>query len=112
MLSRVPLAALGVLLQTLVIAGSLPVGSEIAVPALLAMLEDEGVHVAFSAKRPLLAIGKMKMEAFTLDFLSNMIETTLFHSLEDFDRIRHRKVFASMMSSPMSTAAYLVNVSS
>jgi hypothetical protein len=105
-------------LQTLVIDGSLPVGFEIVVPALLAMLEDEGVHVAFPAKRPLLAIGKIKMEAFTPDSLYNTTETTLFHSLEalvgkiDFDRLRHRKVFGSMMASPASTAAYLMNVSS
>ena len=105
-------------LQTLDIDGSLPVGFEILVPALLAMLENESVHVSFPAKDSLLAISKIKMKAFTPDLLYSTTETTLFHSLEaliskiDFDRIRHRKIFGSMMASLVSTAAYFMNVSS
>lgn len=105
-------------LQTLDVDGTLPVGFEILVPALLAMLENKSVHVSFPAKDSLLAISKIKMKAFTPDLLYSTTETTLFHSLEaligkiDFDRIRHRKIFGSMMASPASTAAYLMNVSS
>ncbi|KAL9100074.1 MAG: hypothetical protein Q9163_004515 [Psora crenata] len=103
-------------LQKVDLDGSLPVGFEIVIPALLAMLENESVHLSFPAKDSLLAINEVKMEAFHPDLLYGTTETTLLHSLEaligkiDFNRIRHRKICGSMMASPASTAAYLMNV--
>lgn len=111
-------ASLGESLQTMDVDGSLPVGFEILVPALLAMLESEDVHLSSPATDALLAISQTKMKVFTPDLLYGTAETTLLHSLEafvgkiDFNRIRHRKVAGSMMASPASTAAYLMNVSS
>ena len=105
-------------LVTLQVDGGLPVGFEILMPALLAMLEKDGVQFSFPAKESLLAINKTKTMNFTPDLLYSTRETTLLHSLEafigkiNFDRIRHRKVFGSMMASPASTAAYLMNLSS
>lgn len=105
-------------LQSLEVDNSLPVGFEILVPALLAMLESEGVHFSSPATDSLLAISEMKMKGFTPDLLYGTAETTLLHSLEalvskvDFNRIRHRKISGSMMASPASTAAYLINTSS
>lgn len=105
-------------LQTMDIDGSLPVGFEVLVPALLAMLESEDIHLSSPATDALLAISKIKMKDFTPELLYGTAETTLLHSLEalvgkiDFNRIRHRKIAGSMMASPASTAAYLMNVSS
>lgn len=105
-------------LQLLELDARLQVGFEILVPTLLAILENEGVHFSFPGKDDLFAISEKKMRAFTPDLLYGTSETTLLHSLEaligkiDFDRLRHRKINGSMMASPASTAAYLMNVSS
>ena len=105
-------------LQTMDIEGSLPVGFEILVPAHLAMLENEGITLSSPATDSLLAISEMKMKGFSPELLYGTAETTILHSLEalttkiDFDRIRHRKISGSMMASPASTAAYLMNLSS
>lgn len=103
-------------LQGLEFDGSLQAGFEILVPALLNMPEDEDVHLSFPRKSSLLAISQVKMETFTPDLFYGMIETTLLHSLEaligriEFDRIRYRKIHGSMMGSPASTAANLMDV--
>lgn len=82
------------------------------------MVESEGVHFSSSATDSLLAISETKMKNFTPESLYGMEETTLLRSLEtliskfDFSRIRHRTIFGSMMASPASTAAYLMNFSS
>ncbi|KAL9009629.1 MAG: hypothetical protein Q9173_005365 [Seirophora scorigena] len=116
---RNAVAYLDAVLQTLDLDGNLSVGFEILVPAMLAMLESQGgVHFTFPARGRLLEIEATKMEAFRPDLLYDNTESTLFHSLEaligkiDFDRIRHRKVFGSMMASPASTAAYIINATS
>lgn len=112
-------ACLNVTLQTLDLDGSLPVGFEILVPAMLQMLEIQGgVQFSSPAQSRFLAIGATKMSYFQPDLLYDSKESTLFHSLEaliskiKFDHLRHRKVFGSMMASPASTAAYLMNVTS
>ena len=105
-------------LQAMDIDESLPVGYEILVPAHLAMLESEGIHLSSPATDSILAISDLKMKGFMPELLYGTTDTTLLHSLEalttkiDYDRIRHRKISGSMMASPASTAAYLMNVSS
>lgn len=104
-------------LQSLKLDDSLQVGFEILVPALLSMLEEEGVYLSFSQKCSLIKISEAKMKSVKPNLFYGTVETTLLHSLEaligkiDFDQISHRKTFGSMMASPASTAAYLMNVS-
>ncbi|KAL8836472.1 MAG: hypothetical protein Q9170_002905 [Blastenia crenularia] len=104
-------------LQALDLDGNLSVGFEILVPAILRMLESQGgIYFTFPARSHLLEIEATKMKAFRPELLYGVTESTLLHSLEaligkiDFDRIRHRKVFGSMMASPASTAACLMNL--
>ncbi|KAI4199737.1 MAG: hypothetical protein LQ348_001827 [Seirophora lacunosa] len=113
---RNAVAYLDAVLQTLDLDGNLSVGFEILVPAMLEMLESQGgVHFALPARGRLLELQATRMEAFRPDLLYYNTVSTLSHSLEalvgkiDFDRIRHRKIFGSMMASPASTAAYLMN---
>lgn len=103
-------------LQALDLDGNLSVGFEILVPAILRMLESQGgIHFVFPAQSRLLEVEATKMRAFRPELLYGNTESTLLHSLEaligkiDFDRMRHRKIFGSMMASPASTAAYLMN---
>ncbi|KAG7007773.1 FAD-dependent monooxygenase [Physcia stellaris] len=102
-------------LQTLDVDDCLNVGFEILVPALLELLGEEDIHLSFPGRETLVVLGREKMELFSPDLLYGSAETTLFHSLEaltgkiDFSQIQHRKTFGSMMGSPASTAAYLIN---
>ena len=105
-------------LQTIDVEGILPIAFEVLVPAHLAMLDTEGIHLSSPATDSLLSIYKMKMNNFKPELLYGTAQTTMLYSLEafttkiDFDRIRHRKISGCMMGSPASTAAYLMNVSS
>ena len=92
------------------------VGFEILVPALLAMLEKENIVFSFSGRRVLEKLRAAKLAHFDVQMIYGG-QTTLLHSLEafvgeiDFDVLAHRKTFGSMMGSPASTAAYLMNSS-
>ena len=93
------------------------VGFEILVPALMKYLEDAGHCFQFPRKDLLMKIRAEKLRKFKPEYLYGKIKLTPLHSLEafigtiDFDRLGHQKTFGSMMASPSSTAAYLMNVS-
>ncbi|KAI0470312.1 terpene synthase family protein [Xylaria cf. heliscus] len=93
------------------------VGFEIIVPALLAQLENEGFSFEFHGKDDLLLLQATKFKNFKPEYLYGNHKSTVVHSLEafigkvDFDRLAHHKVRGSMLASPSSTAAYLINTS-
>ncbi|KAK8104680.1 Ent-kaur-16-ene synthase [Apiospora kogelbergensis] len=95
------------------------VGFEIIVPALLALLEQEDPSAVFefSSKGELMAVQQKKMSRFRPEFLYGPRKFTALHSLEafigklDFDKVKHHKVYGSMLGSPSSTAAYLMHAS-
>jgi hypothetical protein len=96
---------------------SVHVGFEILIPALLSILEADGPKLNFPGRKSLMALNKKKLSKFDPEILYTNQRTTLIHSLEafvgliDFDRVRHHIVSGSMMASPSSTAAYLMNSS-
>lgn len=63
-----------------------------------------------------MAINAAKLSRFKPEFLYHF-KSTAIHSLEsfivkiDFDKVKHHLVYGSMMGSPASTAAYLMNTS-
>lgn len=91
------------------------VGFEIIVPALLEYLNAEGVAIRFHGYEALQDLRTMKLAKFDPGLLYTTESTSILHSLEalvgkiDFDRISHHKTYGSMMASPASTAAYLIN---
>jgi hypothetical protein len=109
------------------------VGFEILIPSLLCMLESEGgtsnssptqspqpafssFSFSFPGRAPLMALHTAKMARFRPALLYAPLQTTAIHSLEafvgrvDFDRLRHHRApDGSLMASPASTAAYLMN---
>jgi hypothetical protein len=93
------------------------VGFEILVPALLDMLEEACVTLDFPGKSALMALNAQKMKHFSPKILYSQVQTTALHSLEafvgivDFSKLQHHKVNGSMLGSPSSTAAYLMNLS-
>ena len=101
-------------LQHWTLAANTRAGFEILVPALLSMLEQENVIFKFPRKDGLTALNENKLKTIEPKILYED-RKTLLHSLEafvgklDFDRIQHHKTFGSMMGSPASTAAYLMN---
>ncbi|KAK4663962.1 uncharacterized protein QC763_501300 [Podospora pseudopauciseta] len=96
---------------------TLPVGFEMLLPKLLQLLAKEGINLEFPARAMLEKIRAMKMARVRLDKLYEGHKSTLLHSLEafigdvDFDRLSQHKQMGSMMASPASTAAYLMNCS-
>ena len=93
------------------------VGFEVIVPSLLQRLEKTGLSFDFPGKARLQHVQSQKLRKFKPDYLYGDAKLTALHSLEafigmvDFDKVRHHKAFGSMMASPASTAAYLMNVS-
>ena len=95
------------------------VGFEIIVPALLKYLKEEDPLLIFDfqGRTVLDSINTLKMSRFRPELLYSPIKSTSLHALEafigmiDFDKVAHHKVQGSMMASPSSTAAYLLNVS-
>ncbi|KAE9970957.1 hypothetical protein BLS_004670 [Venturia inaequalis] len=104
-------------LQAWDVESTMHVGFEYLVPALLTMLEADGIHFQFPGKDRLITINHKKMSRFQPAMLYGEQKITALHSLEafigliDFDRVRHHKTFGSMMASPSSTAAYLMSAS-
>ncbi|KAI3396865.1 hypothetical protein diail_11569 [Diaporthe ilicicola] len=95
------------------------VGYEIIVPALLLYLqhEDDSLVFEFPGKAALKALTDAKLAHFKPDYLYAPKKSTVLRSLEvligmvEFDKLSHHKTHGSMMSSPSSTAAYLMNTS-
>lgn len=104
-------------LQQWDVAASVHVGFEILVPTLLSMLEQEQVEFQFPRKQDLMRLNASKLRHFDPSMLYGNQKTTLLHSLEafvgkiDFDKVQHHKTNGSLMCSPSSTAAYLMNCS-
>lgn len=105
-------------LQQWDVEASVHVGFEVVIPALLLLLEEENVLFDFPGRQSLMRLNRKKLEKFDPRIMYGSTETTLLHSLEafigkiDFDRVGHHTRFGSMMASPSSTAAYLMNSSS
>ena len=96
------------------------VGFELLVPALLDLLERDGISFTFPSRAQLWHLRHEKLSKFTADMLYKQRATPILHSLEafygdeniDFDKIRHHKVHGSMMASPSATAAFIMRQSS
>ena len=90
------------------------VAFEILVPSLLEQLATEGYHFHFKGQEELTQMYHAKMSKFSPDMLYGEHKSTALHSLEalvgqvDFAKLSHHKVDGSMMASPSSTAAYLM----
>ena len=91
------------------------VGLEILVPNLLRLLESEGITFDFPSRKSLMALNAAKVSRLG-PALTSPRQTTLIHTLEafvgslDFDKVKHHKMpNGSMLASPSSTAAYLMN---
>ena len=88
---------------------------EILVPAILRYLQQEEVVFDFPAKAVLMDYNTAKMSAFQPELLYRGSEDTFIQLLEgflgeiDFDRLVHHKAKRLMMSSPSSSAAYLMS---
>jgi hypothetical protein len=97
--------------------GTLHVGFEILVPALLRYLEEEGITFSFPGRERLLEIEKQKLSKFKAEYLYLPIKLSALHSLEafigviDFDKVSHHKADGSFMASTSSTAAFLMHAS-
>ncbi|PSN74107.1 Ent-kaurene synthase [Corynespora cassiicola Philippines] len=93
------------------------VGMEVLVPNLLRLLEAEGINFDFPCRKPLMKLNKAKLARLG-PVLTSPVQTTLIHTLEafvgtlDFDKVKqHKMPNGSMLASPSSTAAYLMNSS-
>ncbi|GKZ30056.1 hypothetical protein AbraIFM66950_007577 [Aspergillus brasiliensis] len=93
------------------------VGLELLIPTHQRLLQEEGVFLDFPGATELDRLREAKLARFSPDVLYGSTPTTVTHSLEafigiiDFNQIRHRLDFGSMLASPSSTAAYLMNAS-
>ena len=102
-------------LQTWNVANGDQVGFEVIVPAIISQLENYGICLY----RPplLMELNRKRLAKFNPSMLYKSIQSTLLHSLEsldgviDFDQLSHHKRLGSMLGSPSSTAAYLMNAS-
>jgi hypothetical protein len=91
------------------------VAFEILIPSLIDLLELEGISLKFPDAENLRKLNQIKMSKINFALLYKY-PSTMLHSLEsligtiDFDKMGHHLVEGSMMGSPSSTAAYLMNV--
>jgi hypothetical protein len=91
------------------------VGFEILVPKLLTMLQAEGLDLNFPGLQYLMLLKNRKLGTLSPAILYEQKKTTLLHSLEafigdiEFDKVGFHLTNGSMMASPSSTAAYLMN---
>lgn len=91
------------------------VGFEVIVPAMISALEEYGICLY----RPplLMELNAKKLAKFNPQMLYSNVQSTLLHSLEafdgkiDFSKLAHHKRHGSMLGSPSSTSAYLMNAS-
>jgi hypothetical protein len=91
------------------------VGMELLIPNLLRLLEDEGIDFSFGSRKALMALNAAKLGRLRPALVSPE-QTTFIHTLEafvgtlDFDGVKqHKMPNGSMLASPASTAAYLMN---
>ncbi|OJJ42193.1 hypothetical protein ASPZODRAFT_20693 [Penicilliopsis zonata CBS 506.65] len=107
-------AALQTQLDRWEVDGTVHVGFELLVPALLDYLAAEGVCFTFPGRDRLFSIRQEKLARFQPEYLYLPVQTPAVHSLEafigsiDFDRLAHHKIQGSFMASPSSTAAFLM----
>lgn len=93
------------------------VGFEVLIPAHLGMLEKYNLRYEFAARPHLMSLYQQKMEKIKPETLYGKGLSTSLYCLEgmvgkiDFDRVAHHKVNGSLLGSPASTAAYLMNTS-
>jgi hypothetical protein len=95
------------------------IGVELIIPALLEYLrhEDDSLHFEFESKGALDGMAAEKLSRFRPEMLYEQRPSSALHSLEafigklDFDKVGHHLFNGSMMASPSSTAAYLMNAS-
>lgn len=97
------------------------IGVELVLPALLDYLEaeDPSLRFTFDERHRLEHMSAAKLSIFCLEMLYERRPCSALHSLEaligkvDFDRLSHHLVCfnGSMMASPSSTAAYLMQTS-
>lgn len=91
------------------------VGFEILIPALLQSLSEYGILFEFPGRQTLETFNRQKLSKFNPRQIYEQ-KTSILHSLEalighiDFTKLSHHKTFGSMMASPSSTAAYLMNI--
>jgi hypothetical protein len=89
---------------------------EILIPTILDLLETEGLRLVFPDSEKLRQLNQRKMSNVDVGLLYKY-PSTILHSLEsfigtiDFNKMSDHLVGGSMMASPSSTAAYLMNVS-
>lgn len=92
-------------------------GFQPLVAKLLYLLQQEGIQFSFPGKELFLQIKENKRQDYSEAALYGSVRTAATCSLEgrvgdiDFDRIAQHKICGSMMASPASTAAYLMNCS-
>jgi hypothetical protein len=90
------------------------VGFEILVPSLLGLLADAGFRFKIRDQQLLDSWNTAKLEDFNAEIIYSSKQYTIHNSLEalvgkiDFNRISHHTISGSMMTSPASTAAYLI----
>ena len=107
--------ALCAMLQSWDVGSSDNIGSEILIPAHLDMLEKYELRYQFPARPHLMVLHEQKMRLAKPESLYEKKPSTLLYSLEgmigkiDFDRISQHKTQGSMLTSPSSTAAYLMS---
>ena len=92
-------------------------GFEILVPKLLQLLEHEGIEFSFPGRALLMDLKATASAKYNPTLIYSKSRTILTQALEgfvgelDFDRVSQHKISGSMMASPASTAAYLMNCS-
>ena len=92
-------------------------GFEILVPKLLQLLEQEGIEFTFPGRSLLMELKAKASAKYNPTLIYSNSRTILTQALEgfvgelDFDRVSQHKISGSMMASPASTAAYLMNCS-
>jgi hypothetical protein len=93
------------------------VAFDILIPSMLDLLEAEGVPIRFPDSEKLRLMNLQERKAVTNSAVFYKYPSTILHSLEsftgaiDFDKMTPHLRDGSMMGSPSSTAAYLINAS-
>jgi hypothetical protein len=92
-------------------------GFQILIPAMLEYLEADGIYFDFPCKKRLLALNREKLAKLPPEVFYSPIQSTVFFILEcfigqiDFSKCRGMLIRGCVGSSPVATAAYLMNAS-